>query len=76
MTNPDQARAWGAVTFGDSGSGIITDDGRALGVVVTVGFGSSADGEGTIGITRLAPQLQLAEGALGADFELVTAPRT
>lgn len=75
MTSPDTTRAWGVVTFGDSGSGVITAAGEAVGVAVTIGFGSSSDEEGTIGITRLAPQLELAGDSLGADFELVTAPR-
>jgi hypothetical protein len=75
-TDPDEARAYGAVIFGDSGSGIIAADGRALGVIVTVGYGMTAGGDGTVGITRLTPQLELAEGVLGIDLELVTAPRT
>lgn len=74
LGSPDTARAYGAAIFGDSGSGIISADGRALGVVVTIGFGTGA-GSGTVGITRLPPQLQLAEDALNVDFELVTAPR-
>jgi hypothetical protein len=75
MGSPDRARAWGVVTFGDSGSGVITAAGEAVGVAVTIGFGSSSDSEGTIGITRLPPQLRLAEETLGIDLELVTAPR-
>lgn len=75
MPNHDKLRAWGVATWGDSGSGIITAEGEAVGVVVTIGVGSSSDGIGTVGITRLAPQLQLAGESLGVDLELVTAPR-
>ena len=75
LADRDEARAWGAVVFGDSGSGIIAADGRALGVIVSMGAGYTPGGSGTVGITRLSPQVDLAEQVLGLDFRLVTAPR-
>lgn len=77
--NPDYIIATGIVTPGDSGSGVTTTDGRAVGVVVTSGIyldTSLADGldTGTVGITRLAPQIARAERVTGVDYTLVTAP--
>jgi hypothetical protein len=74
----DHVRAAGIALPGDSGSGVISEDGRAVGVLVTVGIHGFAYSEngvdaGTIGITRLAPQVARAEEALGLDFSLVTA---
>ena len=67
MLNPDHVYADGAVIFGDSGSGAISSDGRALGVVVTTGlhFGSTFRDTGTMGMTRLKPQVERAQQALG-----------
>ena len=67
MLDPDHVYAWGGVVFGDSGSGAISSDGRALGVVVTTGghFGSTFRDTGTMGMTRLKPQVQAAQAALG-----------
>jgi len=69
MLDPDHVYADGAVIFGDSGSGAISSDGRALGVVVTTGlhFGSTFRDTGTMGITRLKPQVQAAQSALGVN---------
>lgn len=78
MPNPDHVYADGVVLPGDSGSGVISDDGRAVGVAVTVGANTGPLGtldNGTVGITRFQPQLARAEQALGQDLELVTAPR-
>lgn len=69
-TNPSVTTATGAAVFGDSGSGA-TVDGRAHGVLVAIGIG---DG-GTIFITRIPPQLEIAEDALGVKLSLQTAPR-
>jgi hypothetical protein len=79
MPDPDHVYAEGIVVPGDSGSGIISADGRAVGVIVTVGvhlasIGSTGLDAGTVGVTRLAPQLERAEGVLGIDLTLETAP--
>src|SRR5919106_2525434 len=42
MPNPDHVYAEGAVVPGDSGSGIISSDGRAVGVIVTTGLHTNA----------------------------------
>lgn len=75
----DQIDAIGAAIFGDSGSGVLSSDGRAIGVLVSGGVAVGIGGPGTIhfgtiGITRIAPQLGLAESALGIDLTLETAP--
>ena len=74
MPDPDHVFADGAAAPGDSGSGIISSDGRAVGVVVTVGvhLGTSFD-SGVIGITRLTPQVERAQQVLGVDLVLQTA---
>jgi len=79
MPNPDHVYAQGAVVPGDSGSGIISSDGRAVGVIVTTGLHTNAIGTsgvdaGTMGITRLTPQVNRAEQVLGTDLTLQTAP--
>jgi hypothetical protein len=78
--NADHVYALGLALPGDSGSAVITDDGRALGVLVTVGvhgFGVDQNGLdfGTIGITRIAPQLARASQVLGTKLSLVTAKK-
>jgi hypothetical protein len=78
LPDPDHVYAFGAALPGDSGSGVISSDGRAVGVLVSVGvhgLGIYEDGIdfGTIGITRLGPQLTRAQEKLGASIELVTA---
>lgn len=75
LSNPNHVYAYGAVVFGDSGSGAISSDGRALGVVVTTGlhFGGPVNDIGTMGITRLKPQVQAAQSALGLTLTLQTA---
>lgn len=80
MPDPDHVYAQGAVVPGDSGSGIISADGRAVGVIVTTGLHSSSIGTGgvdagTMGITRLTPQVNRAEQVLGTDLTLQTAPQ-
>jgi hypothetical protein len=84
---PDHIYATGLAFAGDGGSPVVTADGLALGVLVTssphgVGFSTEDGGpppvylesqQGTIGITRLAPQLARAAATLGVPLELVTA---
>jgi len=62
MPDPDHAFAQAAAISGDSGSLVISDDGRAVGVLVTVAVHSSSIGvptvdAGVVGITRFAPQV-------------------
>ena len=78
MPNDNHVFASGVAIFGDSGSGIQSDDGGAVGVVVTIGvhlasLGTNGIDAGTIGITRLTPQLARASQLLGPTFELQTA---
>jgi hypothetical protein len=78
LPNPDHVYAVGLALPGDSGSGVISSDGRAVGVLVSVGvhgLGVSDNGvdAGTIGITRLGPQLAQAQQKLHTTLELVTA---
>jgi len=85
--DPNYVYATGLALAGDGGSPVLTADGLALGILVTfsphgVGFSTQPGGpppayvesqQGTIGITRLAPQLARASKALGVPLELVTA---
>lgn len=64
LSDPDFVWAYGVGAFGDSGSGVLDDEGRAVGVLVALGV----DG---VGITRLAPQIRLAEKAMGLKLKLV-----
>jgi hypothetical protein len=79
MPDPDHVFANGVVVPGDSGSGIISSDGRAVGVIVTTGvhtasIGTSGVDAGTMGITRLAPQIARAAQVTGVNYTLQTAP--
>ena len=79
MPDPDHVYAEGVVVPGDSGSGIQSADGRAVGVIVTVGlhlagFGTDGVDAGTMGVTRLAPQVARAQQVLGISLTLQTAP--
>lgn len=79
MPDPDHVFAQAAALPGDSGSGVISDDGRAVGVLVTVGvhtggIGTGGVDAGIVGITRLAPQLARAADVLGTTLALATAP--
>ena len=79
MPDRDHVFAQGLVLPGDSGSGVISDDGRAVGVAVTTGLHSSSIGTsgidaGEVGITRLQPQLDQAQAVLGISLGLLTAP--
>ena len=90
--DPDHIYAIGVAVPGDSGAGVMTDDGLAIGALVTTGFLGlgfaprdpdddptpepkmpRANDAGTIGITRLGPQLARASQQLGMSLELVTA---
>jgi hypothetical protein len=78
--NPDHVYGLGLALPGDSGSAVITDDGRAVGVLVTTGLhGAGVDENGvdfgTMGITRIAPQMARASKALGKQLSLVTAQK-
>jgi hypothetical protein len=75
--NADHVYAAGLALPGDSGSAVITDDGRAVGVLVTTGVhGLSLDENGvdfgTMGITRIVPQITRASEALGLKLTMVT----
>jgi hypothetical protein len=74
MPNADHVFADGAAIFGDSGSGAISADGRAVGVLVTIGVhvGGVTD-NGVVGLTRLKPQVSRAEQVLQVDLTLQTA---
>ena len=71
--NPQQVAAVGTGTWGDSGSAVIDSDGRAVGVLVTLG-GFAFPSAGTNGISRLDYQLPFAQNALGVTLTLQTAP--
>jgi hypothetical protein len=77
--NPDHVLATGVVVPGDSGSGVISSDGRAVGVAVALGIGLGGLGSdgldaGPVIITRIAPQEARAEHVLGTALTLQTAP--
>ncbi len=70
----------GPATTGDSGSGVIDAEGRAVGVLVTVGFHSwssnpphvASNGHiGYAGLMRLTPQLERAEVKLHTRLRLI-----
>jgi hypothetical protein len=90
--DPDHIYATGVALPGDSGAGVMTTDGMAIGVIVTSGFHGAAVERGpaprikdfpqvnekgvdigSMGITRLGPQLARASEKLGVPLELVTA---
>ena len=79
MPEPDHVFAVGLALPGDSGSGLMSADGGAVGVVVTLGLQTGSIGlggvdAGTMGSTRLRPQLAQAQERLGITLELQTAP--
>ena len=79
MPDPDHVFAQGVAVPGDSGSGVISSDGRAVGVLVTVGVHTASLGfggldAGTIGMTRLTPQVERAQAVLGVNLDLQLAP--
>jgi hypothetical protein len=78
LPHADHVYAAGLALPGDSGSAVISDDGRAVGVLVTVGvhgFGIDDSGGidfGTVGITRIVPQVNRAAEALGIQLTMIT----
>ena len=74
LPDPDHVNAAGLAAPGDSGSAVISSDGRAVGVLVTVGIGLTPRDAGDVGITRLGPQLARAEQVLGIRLDLEPAP--
>jgi hypothetical protein len=80
--DPDHLYAAGLAAPGDSGAGVMTADGLAVGVLVTTGYQLRDAGDppgsakgldaGTIGITWLEPQLARASDKLGVALKLVT----
>lgn len=76
MMNPDHVYMFAPGGPGDSGSGVISDDGRAVGVLVAGSLFIGDNGDlGDIRLTRLAPQLAQAEKMTGVHYDLVTAPK-
>ncbi|HEX9712723.1 MAG TPA: hypothetical protein VGB52_09265 [Actinomycetota bacterium] len=74
LSNPNSVFAYGAAMLGDSGSGVISADGKAVGVLVTIGVHvNGVLNHGVIGITRLKPQLDRAASRLRIGLSLVTA---
>jgi hypothetical protein len=71
LSDPDVAGATGTINYGDSGAGVISEDGRAVGVIVQFVDESGPD---VIGITRLRPQIERAEKVLDVNISLITAP--
>ena len=74
MRDPDYVFAQGTVAPGDSGGPVTRRDGRGVGLVVTVGAHFDQGGPGTVGITRLGPQVARAEELIGDRVSIVTAP--
>lgn len=78
LPDANHVYAAGVALPGDSGSAVISEDGRAVGVLVTVGihgFGIDENGGidfGTVGITRIVPQMKRAAEALGIQLSMVT----
>jgi hypothetical protein len=78
LPNADHVYAAGLALPGDSGSAVISEDGRAVGVLVTVGvhgLGIDENGGidfGTVGITRIVPQMKRAAEVLGIQLTMVT----
>jgi hypothetical protein len=70
--------AMGAASVGDSGSPVLDDEGRAVGVLINVAHTGTDTGPvsfGTMELGRLDFQLLIAERVLGIELELVTAPQ-
>jgi hypothetical protein len=81
MANDEMVGAFGIAAPGDSGSPVISEDGRAVGLQVVAGaiWGTvlpETEGltPGDVGIYRLGPQVEAAEKALGIELKLLTAP--
>ena len=79
LRDPDEVFLTGLATPGDSGSPVLDPEGRAVGVLVTVGLllggvGPSGSELGTVGVTRLGPQLREAERVLGQGSLVLVQP--
>ena len=79
LPNPDHVFATGVATPGDSGAPVMDRSGRAVGVLVSGGVllgGTSGGGSdnGTVGVTRIGPQVLRARKKLGDRLRLLTAP--
>lgn len=69
--------AEGVASVGDSGSPVLDEQGRAVGVLCNVlrqGTDTGPVSAGTLQLTRLDVQLERAEAVLDVELELVTAP--
>lgn len=80
MPDEGHVHALGLVLPGDSGGGVVSADGRAVGLVITTGvhggqIGTGGVDVGTVGIARLGPVLKRAATALRQQLTLHTAPR-
>jgi hypothetical protein len=81
MTNRWDVGATGVVAPGDSGSPVISDDGRAVGIQYLVGVvwgglpGTPEFTPGNVAIYRLRPQVSAAERIIDLRLELMTARR-
>jgi hypothetical protein len=71
-TDPLWIWAWSGAVTGDSGSGVMTEDGRAAGTIDTLGLAIGFGG-GTTGISRLDASIAEAEKFTGIKFTLQTA---
>lgn len=74
MPDPKRVAANGPATIGDSGSAVMSRDGRAVGTIVNGGLQGVPDSPGTTGIQRFGPDIERAMRALRVRLSLVTAP--
>lgn len=80
MPHEGHVHALGAAVPGDSGAGVVSTDGRAVGLVITTGLhggqiGTAGTDVGTVGIARIGPVVKRAATALRQELTLHTAPR-
>lgn len=79
MPDAEHVFVQGVAISGDSGSPIISQDGRAVGVITTVGFKANLNGPseaGDVGVLRLGHMIRRAASKLGTNLTLMTAPVT
>jgi len=73
--DPDWVFAYGISFFGDSGSPVMTEDGRAVGLIKGGGLGTGESRDsGTIFVPRLHHGVARAQQMLGTTLTLETAP--